>query len=64
MKIKMLNTLEDTHKWLEGEPNREELKFDTRVFNKGEMYDGENIPGDWNRRAKGLVSLGYAKEIS
>ena len=63
MKIEMLETVEDTHKFFDGPANREETKFDTRTFLKGQVYDGENIAGDWDRRAAGLVALGYAKGV-
>ena len=63
MKIRMLQTVEDTHKWLEGEPNREKTLYDTSVFREGEEYDGTNVKGDWSRRSAGLVALGYAEKL-
>lgn len=62
MKIKMVQTVEDSHKYVatdeKGDPT---IQYDVRRFLAGEVYDEETGGPDWERRATGLVGLGYAE---
>lgn len=63
MKIKMLDTVEDSHKFVEETDDNIELKYDVRIFKKEAVYDESNGGPDWERRARGLVKLGFAEEL-
>lgn len=57
-KIRMLQTVEDMHKYVvtddDGAPS---VAHDTRVFAEGAEYDESNGGPDWERRAAGFLKL-------
>ena len=64
MNIKMLVTCENSHEYVETVDNKLVMKTDVRVFRAGEVYNGEGIPGDWERRCARLVDdLKYAERV-
>ena len=65
MRIQFLQTVEDSHKYVAADENGDpKIAFDVRRFEKDDIVDEEDGGPDWNRRAAGLVKLGYAKEVT
>ncbi len=62
MKIKMLDTVEDTHRHIasDGKGN-ENVGYSKLKLTKGHEY--EDLGDDWDKRAAGLVSKGFAEEV-
>lgn len=64
MRIKMLQTVEDSHKYVKpdakGNPS---IAYDVRKFAGGAEYDDTNGGPDFDRRAAGLVALGLAEQV-
>lgn len=64
MKIRMLQTVEDAHRFSvidkSGEPV---IQTDVRKFYEDVEYDFTGAMPDWDRRAQKLVGLGYAEEV-
>jgi len=64
MKIKMLQTVEDSHGYVANDDaGQPEVRYDVRKFAEGAEYDATTGGPDWERRAAGLVSLGYAEQV-
>lgn len=64
MKIEMLQTVDDSHKFVVTDANGDpSISYDTRRYEGGKTYDESNGGPDFERRAAGLVKLGYAKEV-
>ena len=65
MKIKMLDTVEDSHAYgVANKTGKFAVKFDVRKFDKGEVYDEKGQAPEWDRRAASFVNLGYAEIVS
>lgn len=64
MRIKMLQTVEDSHKYVKtdakGDPS---IAYDVRKFAGGETYDDTNGGPDFERRAAGLIAMGLAEQV-
>lgn len=64
MFIKMLQTVEDSHKYFvkdeTGEPV--DMAFDVRKFLGEAVYDMDQIPGG-DKRGQELIAHGYAEEV-
>ena len=66
MKIKMLDTVEDTYAFVakDTKTKKQQVCYDTKVCKKGIEYDGEGHTEDlWNDRATMLVEGGYAEVV-
>lgn len=61
----MLDTVEDSHMFLAVDPKTKKTQaaYDVRKFYKGKEYDDADEYPDWDRRAQGLIDLGYAEEV-
>lgn len=59
----MTQSCEDSHSYIgKNERGKRVIKFDTRKFYQGRIYDGSDHDEemDWAERAKGIVDLGLA----
>ncbi len=62
MKIKMLETVEDSHGYVsEDEAGKLSIKYDVRKLRKGEEL--EDIGPEWDARARNLIKLGKAEAV-
>ena len=64
MKIKMLQTVEDSHAFAVMKDGKLKTYYDVRKFYKGEEPDHTDAYPDWNRRAQKLIDLGFAEDIT
>lgn len=64
MNIQMLQTVEDSHGYAhETAAGKQEIRYDVRKFIQGGIYGPDTGGPDFERRARGLVRLGYAIEV-
>ena len=61
--IEMLVTVEDSHSYAVEHNGEVQVLSDVRYFYEKQRYNGDGIPGDWDRRCTNLVSLDYAKDV-
>lgn len=65
MKIKMLETVEDSHLYMQvDEAGKAKASYDVRKFYNGLEYDDSAAYPDWVRRAEGFVAAGLAVEVA
>ena len=63
MKIKMLDTVEDTHRHVSpGVGGKEEVGYSTLRLLKDVEY--ADVGPDWEDRAAGLVAKGFAEKVT
>lgn len=66
MEIEMLDTVEDSHAYLDQDENgKDVVKYSVMKFRKGAKYNDESMAHDpaWKRRAPKLVKMGLAVEV-
>lgn len=65
MRIKMLDTVEDSQPYIDDSGDKPQVKYSVVKLRKDAEYDGESMKGDpaWDKRAPKLVSLDFAVEV-
>lgn len=64
MRIKMFTTVEDNHAFVEVKDGEMLQRYDVRKFYAGTEYDHTDEYPEWDRRAKKLIGLGYAEDVT
>ena len=66
MKIKMIQTVEDSHPFIAPDPETgvPGVGYDIRKLYEGGVYDENNGGPGWADRAANLIRLGYAAEVA
>lgn len=63
MKIKMLDTVEDTHRHIgKDKLGKEVVGYSKLKLIKGKEYS--DLGDDWSARAEGLVAKGFAEKVA
>ncbi len=64
MKIRMKETVEDSHGYYEiVDGGKQVQRWHVCKLLKGKVYDGTGMPPGWGRRAEKLVGMGLAEVV-